>query len=121
MEPTHWSSVEQGYLNSYWLPTKQFMILMLIGSHTMQVACWLLDPGSKEHTLHSMVTNFSPAELPLLAGISPGQGVQSLGMGADSSHTGRYRAAVESVLVFSTMAQLTSLLEKDRLLGLHFY
>ncbi|XP_064208196.1 DNA polymerase theta isoform X1 [Anguilla rostrata] len=81
-----------------------------------KVACWLLDPGSKERTLHNMVTNFSPAELPLLEGIGPGQGVRSLGMGGDSSHTGRYRAAIESVLVFSTMAQLTGLLEKDRLL-----
>ncbi|XP_061105385.1 LOW QUALITY PROTEIN: DNA polymerase theta [Conger conger] len=82
-----------------------------------KVACWLLDPGSKERTLHNMVTNFSPTELPLLVGISPGQGVQSLGMGGDSSHTGRYRAAIESVLVFSTMGQLASLLEKDGMLG----
>ncbi|KAJ8342804.1 hypothetical protein SKAU_G00327320 [Synaphobranchus kaupii] len=81
-----------------------------------KVACWLLDPGSKERTLHNMVTNFAPAELPLLEGIGPGQGVRSLGMGGESSHTGRYRAAIESVLVFSTMAQLSSLLEQDRLL-----
>ncbi|KAJ8266319.1 hypothetical protein GJAV_G00129050 [Gymnothorax javanicus] len=81
-----------------------------------KVACWLLDPGSKERTLHNMVTNFSPSDLPLLEGISPGQGIQSLGMDGRSGHTGRYRAAIESVLVFSTMTQLTSLLEKEGLL-----
>ncbi|KAG9334257.1 hypothetical protein JZ751_008345 [Albula glossodonta] len=71
-----------------------------------KVACWLLDPSSKERTLHNMVANFAPAELPLLDGIGPGQGVHSLGIGGDSDHTGRYRAAVESVLVYSTMVQL---------------
>ncbi|XP_063060010.1 DNA polymerase theta [Engraulis encrasicolus] len=81
-----------------------------------KVACWLLDPGSKERTLHNMVTNFSPQDLPLLEGISPGQGVQSLGISGDSGHSGRYRAAVESVLVYRVMAQLTGLLSKDNLL-----
>ncbi|KAI1903802.1 hypothetical protein AGOR_G00030960 [Albula goreensis] len=46
-----------------------------------KVACWLLDPSSKERTLHNMVANFAPAELPLLDGIGPGQGVHSLGIG----------------------------------------
>ncbi|XP_036379268.1 DNA polymerase theta [Megalops cyprinoides] len=81
-----------------------------------KVACWLLDPGSKERTLHNMVTNFAPEELPLLEGVSPGHGVQSLGIRGDGGHSGRYRAAIESVLVFSCMAQLTALLEKDSLL-----
>ncbi|KAJ8405900.1 hypothetical protein AAFF_G00313370 [Aldrovandia affinis] len=80
-----------------------------------KVACWLLDPGSKERTLHNMVANFAPATLPLLEGVGPGQGVHSLGMGGDRSHSGRYRAAIESVLVFSTMARLAALLEEDGL------
>ena len=83
----------------------------------MQVASWLLDPGSKERTLHNMVTNFTPQDLSLLDGISPGQGVQSLGIGGDVSYSGRYRAAVECVLVYRVMAQLTVLLSKDSLLG----
>ncbi|XP_041116095.1 DNA polymerase theta-like [Polyodon spathula] len=80
-----------------------------------KIACWLLDPSSKERTLHNMVTNFVPQELPLLEGIGPGQGIQSLGIRADSEHSGRYRACIESVLVFSTMNQLSVLLEKDSL------
>ncbi|XP_062868243.1 DNA polymerase theta, partial [Trichomycterus rosablanca] len=78
-----------------------------------KVACWLLDPGSKERTLHNMVTNFAPQDLPLLDGISSGQGVESLGIYGDPSLSGRYRAAVESVLIFRVMTQLDVLLEKD--------
>ncbi|MCI4386592.1 hypothetical protein PGIGA_G00064270 [Pangasianodon gigas] len=81
-----------------------------------KVACWLLDPGSKERTLHNMVTNFTPQDLPLLEGISPGQGVESLGIYGDASHSGRYRAAIESVLIFRVMTQLNVLMEKDGLL-----
>ncbi|XP_048084046.1 DNA polymerase theta isoform X3 [Alosa alosa] len=81
-----------------------------------KVACWLLDPGSKERTLHNMVTNFAPQDVSLLDGISSGQGVQSLGMSGDASYSGRYRAAVECVLVYRVMAQLTDLLSKDSLL-----
>ncbi|XP_029113993.1 DNA polymerase theta [Scleropages formosus] len=81
-----------------------------------KVACWLLDPSSKERSLHNIVSNFAPQDLPLLEGISTGSGVQSLGMSADNDHSGRYRAAVESVLVYSSMKQLHVLLEKDNLL-----
>uniref|UniRef100_W5KBV8 DNA polymerase theta n=1 Tax=Astyanax mexicanus TaxID=7994 RepID=W5KBV8_ASTMX len=78
-----------------------------------KVACWLLDPGSKERTLHNMVTNFAPNDLPLLDGISSGQGVESLGMYGDPSQSGRYRAAIESVLVFRVMTELRVLLDKE--------
>ncbi|XP_028838783.1 DNA polymerase theta isoform X2 [Denticeps clupeoides] len=81
-----------------------------------KVACWLLDPDSKERTLHNMVTSFTPLDLPLLDGISAGQGVQSLGMSGDTSLSGRYRAAVECVLVYRVMVQLRNLLKKDSLL-----
>lgn len=64
-----------------------------------------------------MVTNFTPEDLPLLEGISPGQGVESLGIHGDSSHSGRYRAATESVLIFRVMTQLNVLMEKDGFLG----
>ncbi|XP_043076751.1 DNA polymerase theta [Puntigrus tetrazona] len=78
-----------------------------------KIACWLLDSSSKERTLHSMVSSFATEDLLMLEGISPGQGVQSLGIYGDASLSGRYRAAVESVLVFRVMMQLNSLLEKD--------
>ncbi|KAK9955417.1 hypothetical protein ABG768_015297 [Culter alburnus] len=78
-----------------------------------KIACWLLDSSSKERTLHNMVSSFTPEDLPMLEGISPGQGVQSLGIYGDASQPGRYRAAVESVLVFRVMTQLNCLLEKD--------
>ncbi|XP_046723327.1 DNA polymerase theta isoform X2 [Silurus meridionalis] len=78
-----------------------------------KVACWLLDPGFKERTLHNMVTNFTPEDLPLLNGIGPGQGVESLGIYGDASLSGRYRAAIESVLIFRVMTQLNVLMEKD--------
>ncbi|XP_048797373.1 DNA polymerase theta [Lagopus muta] len=80
-----------------------------------KVACWLLDSGSKERTLHNMVTNFLPSELPLLEGISTGQGVQSLGLSSSEDHSGRYRAAIESVLIFNVMNQLHSELQKENL------
>ncbi|KAM8975158.1 LOW QUALITY PROTEIN: DNA polymerase theta [Pelodytes ibericus] len=80
-----------------------------------KVACWLLDPSSKERTLHNMVTNFLPHELPLLEGVGTGQGVQSLGLGTSSDQSGRYRAAIESVLVYSTMGRLSPLLDKEKL------
>ncbi|XP_066455360.1 DNA polymerase theta [Eleutherodactylus coqui] len=82
-----------------------------------KVACWLLDPSSKERTLHNMVANFLPQELPLLDGISSGQGVQSLGLSTSSDQSGRYRAAIESVLVFNVMNTLHGLLEKENLRG----
>ncbi|XP_018430571.1 PREDICTED: DNA polymerase theta-like, partial [Nanorana parkeri] len=80
-----------------------------------KVACWLLDPGSKERTIHNMVANFLPHELPLLDGVGTGQGVQSLGLCADGDQSGRYRAAIEAVLVFSIMTKLNGLLEREKL------
>ncbi|XP_072210786.1 DNA polymerase theta [Excalfactoria chinensis] len=80
-----------------------------------KVACWLLDSGSKERTLHNMVTNFLPNELPLLEGVGAGQGVQSLGLSASEDHSGRYRAAIESVLIFNVMNQLHNELRKENL------
>uniref|UniRef100_A0A8C3EC26 DNA polymerase theta n=1 Tax=Corvus moneduloides TaxID=1196302 RepID=A0A8C3EC26_CORMO len=80
-----------------------------------KVACWLLDSGSKERTLHNMVTNFLPSELPLLEGVGTGQGVQSLGLSASGDHSGRYRAATESVLIFNVMDQLHKELQKENL------
>lgn len=80
-----------------------------------KVACWLLDPDSKEPTLHSIVTSFLPEELPLLEGIETGQGIQSLGLNVDTEHSGRYRASVESILIFNSMNQLNSLLQKENL------
>lgn len=64
-----------------------------------------------------MVSSFATEDLLMLEGISPGHGVQSLGICGDASQPGRYRAAVESVLVFRVMTQLNCLLEKDGLLG----
>lgn len=66
-----------------------------------------------------MVTNFTPQDLPLLDGISPGQGVESLGIYGNPSHSGRYRAAIESVLIFRVMTQLNVLMEKDGFLGVY--
>ncbi|XP_055965104.1 DNA polymerase theta [Sorex fumeus] len=80
-----------------------------------KVACWLLDPDSKEPTLHSIITSFLPHELPLLEGIETGQGIQSLGLNVSTEHSGRYRASVESILVFNAMNQLNSLLKKEDL------
>ncbi|XP_029424085.1 DNA polymerase theta isoform X2 [Nannospalax galili] len=78
-----------------------------------KVACWLLDPDSKEPTLHSIVTSFLPHELPLLEGMETGQGIQSLGLNVDTEHSGRYRASVEAILIFNSMNQLNSLLRKE--------
>nr|XP_014685094.2 DNA polymerase theta isoform X1 [Equus asinus] len=80
-----------------------------------KVACWLLDPDSKEPTLHSIVTSFLPHELPLLEGIETGQGIQNLGLNVDTEHSGRYRASVESIVIFNSMNQLNSLLKKENL------
>ncbi|XP_005896144.2 DNA polymerase theta isoform X1 [Bos mutus] len=80
-----------------------------------KVACWLLDPDSKEPTLHSIVSHFLPHELPLLEEIETGQGIQSLGLNVSTTHSGRYRASVESILIFNSMNQLNSLLKKENL------
>ncbi|XP_041066560.1 DNA polymerase theta [Carcharodon carcharias] len=80
-----------------------------------KVACWLLDPGSNERTLHNMVTNFLPQELALLEGVSSSHGVQSLGLSANTDISGRYRASIESVLVYDIMNQLNMLLKKENL------
>nr|XP_008116560.1 PREDICTED: DNA polymerase theta isoform X1 [Anolis carolinensis] len=80
-----------------------------------KVACWLLDPGSNERSLHNMVASFLPEELFLLDKIGTGQGNQSIGLNASADHSGRYRAAVESVLVFHLMDKLSALLQKDNL------
>ncbi|KAM6224815.1 DNA polymerase theta [Rhynchocyon petersi] len=82
-----------------------------------KVACWLLDPDSREPTLHSVVTSFLPHALPLLEGMDTGQGIQSLGLNVSAEHSGRYRASVESVLIFNSMNQLNSLLQKENLRG----
>lgn len=71
----------------------------------------------KELSLHNMVTQFLPQELALLDGMGSGQGIQSLGLGAGADHSGRYRAAVESVLVFHIMKELNTLLRRDNLQG----
>lgn len=81
------------------------------------MACWLLDPDSKEPTLHGIVSRFLPHELPLLEEIETGQGTQSLGLNVTTEHSGRYRASVESILIFSSMSQLNSLLKKENLQG----
>uniref|UniRef100_A0ABM5FQZ1 DNA polymerase theta isoform X2 n=1 Tax=Pogona vitticeps TaxID=103695 RepID=A0ABM5FQZ1_9SAUR len=80
-----------------------------------KVASWLLDPGSNERSLHNMVANFLPQDLFLLDKIGAGQENQSLGLSATADHSGRYRAAIESVLVFRLMDQLNTLLQKDKL------
>ncbi|XP_072469974.1 DNA polymerase theta [Notamacropus eugenii] len=80
-----------------------------------KVACWLLDPDSKEPTLHNIVTSFLSHELPLLEGIETGQGIQNLGLNISDNHSGRYKAAVESILLFNSMTQLNLLLEKEKL------
>ncbi|XP_062341223.1 DNA polymerase theta-like isoform X2 [Osmerus eperlanus] len=73
-----------------------------------KVACWLLDPGSEERTLASVVTCFCPQELDLLEGLGEGRHAHT--------HSPRLRAATESVLVHAAMDQLNTLLEKDGLL-----
>ncbi|XP_008057686.1 DNA polymerase theta, partial [Carlito syrichta] len=80
-----------------------------------KVACWLLDPDSQEPTLHSIVTSYLPHELPLLEGMETGQGIQGLGLNVSTEHSGRYRASVESILIFNSMNQLNSLLQKENL------
>ncbi|XP_051841327.1 DNA polymerase theta [Antechinus flavipes] len=80
-----------------------------------KVACWLLDPDSKEPTLHNIVTRFLSHELPLLEGIETGQGIQNLGLNTSGDHSGRYKAAIESILIFNSMTQLNLLLDKEKL------
>uniref|UniRef100_A0A670ZD39 DNA polymerase theta n=1 Tax=Pseudonaja textilis TaxID=8673 RepID=A0A670ZD39_PSETE len=80
-----------------------------------KVACWLMDPESKEDSLHNMVANFLPQDLFLLDKIGVGQGNQSLGLSANTDQCGRYRASVESVLVFHIIEEFHMILHKDNL------
>ncbi|XP_004642292.1 DNA polymerase theta [Octodon degus] len=80
-----------------------------------KMACWLLDPDSMEPTLHSIVTSYFPHDLLLLEGLETGPGIQSLGLNVSTEHSGRYKASVESILVFNCMNHLKSLLQKENL------
>ncbi|XP_041351343.1 DNA polymerase theta-like [Gigantopelta aegis] len=71
--------------------------------HDPRVAHWLLDPGARELNLHGLVTNFIPSEIPLLQGVGGSTGRGSLGLAAQKTGTGRYRATVESVLAWKLM------------------
>uniref|UniRef100_A0A8C6XGN6 DNA polymerase theta n=1 Tax=Naja naja TaxID=35670 RepID=A0A8C6XGN6_NAJNA len=91
--------------------------ISLAGSLKTQrfVACWLMDPESKEDSLYNMVANFLPQDLFLLDKIGVDQGNQSLGLSANTDQCGRYRASVESVLVFHIIEELHIILHKDNL------
>ncbi|XP_055424309.1 DNA polymerase theta isoform X2 [Bubalus kerabau] len=108
-------------MTSWWLGLqyvgveKMLTIFHCRRNKSILVACWLLDPDSKEPTLHSIVSRFLPHELPLLEEIETGQGIQSLGLNVSTAHSGRYRASVESILIFNSMNQLNSLLKKENL------
>ncbi|XP_070597995.1 DNA polymerase theta isoform X2 [Erythrolamprus reginae] len=80
-----------------------------------KVACWLMDPESKEDSFHNMVASFLPQDLFLLDKIGACQGNQSLGLNARTDQSGRYRASVESVLVFHIIEKLHIILHKDNL------
>ncbi|XP_064142893.1 DNA polymerase theta isoform X4 [Loxodonta africana] len=103
------------FIQSYKILLQSCGISLEQGYEDPKVACWLLDPDSKEPTLHSIVTSVFPHGLPLLEGMETGHGIQSLGLNVSAEHSGRYRASVESVLVFNAMNQLNSLLQKENL------
>ncbi|XP_051940194.1 DNA polymerase theta isoform X1 [Hippocampus zosterae] len=67
-----------------------------------KVACWLIDPGTEERTLVNMITVYCPEELPLLDGL-----------GNAHAHCPRVRAATTSVLVYTAMNHLNTLLDKE--------
>lgn len=70
------------------------------------MACWLIDPGTEERTLVNTITAYCPEELPLLDGLGNAHG-----------HCPRVRAATTSVLVYTAMNRLNTLLDKDGTLG----
>ncbi|XP_005345015.1 DNA polymerase theta [Microtus ochrogaster] len=107
--------VTYDFIQSYKVLLLSCGISLELSYEDPKVACWLLDPDSKEPTLQSIVTSFLPQELPLLEGIETGQGIQSLGLNVNTEHSGRYRASVESILIFNCMNQLNSLLQKEKL------
>ncbi|XP_077462044.1 DNA polymerase theta [Stigmatopora argus] len=70
-----------------------------------KVACWLMDPSTEERTLANMITVYCPEDIPLLDGL-----------GNLHAHCPRVKAATTSVLVFTVMNHLTTLLDKDGML-----
>ncbi|XP_077575517.1 DNA polymerase theta isoform X1 [Stigmatopora nigra] len=70
-----------------------------------KVACWLVDPSTEERTLANMITVYCPEDIPLLDGL-----------GNLHAHCPRVKAATTSVLVFTVMNHLTTLLDKDGML-----
>ncbi|XP_077381163.1 DNA polymerase theta isoform X2 [Festucalex cinctus] len=70
-----------------------------------KVACWLMDPSTEARTLANMITVYCPEELPLLDGL-----------GNAHAHCPRVRAATTSVLVYTVMNHLNTLLDKDGML-----
>ncbi|KAM5281391.1 DNA polymerase theta-like [Ctenodactylus gundi] len=109
------SVVVYDFIQSYKILLQSCGISLEQSYEDPKVACWLLDPDSTEPTLHGIVASYLPCGLPLLEGIETGQGIQSLGLNVSTEQSGRYRASVESILIFNCMSQLNSLLQKENL------
>uniref|UniRef100_A0A8C5WQF9 DNA polymerase theta n=1 Tax=Laticauda laticaudata TaxID=8630 RepID=A0A8C5WQF9_LATLA len=112
---TAFSLVVYDFIQHYKILLKACGISLAGSFEDPKVACWLVDPESKEDSLHNMVANFLPQDLFLLDKIGVGQRNQSLGLSANTDQCGRYRASVESVLVFHIIEELHMILHKDNL------
>ncbi|XP_072178198.1 DNA polymerase theta-like [Diadema setosum] len=77
-----------------------------------KVAQWLIDPGSKEPNLQSLVTQYTPLETHLLEDLGGGVGLRGPGASPEMQGSGRLRATTEAVLGLCLMDAMKTQLEE---------
>ncbi|XP_071480044.1 DNA polymerase theta-like [Diadema antillarum] len=77
-----------------------------------KVAQWLIDPGSKEPNLQSLVTQYTPLETHLLEDLGGGVGLRGPGASPEMQGSGRLRATTEAVLGLCLMDAMKTQLDE---------
>nr|XP_054753461.1 DNA polymerase theta-like [Lytechinus pictus] len=77
-----------------------------------KIAQWLIDPGSKEPNLQSLVTQYSPTDTHLLEALGGGLGLSGPGVSPEMNGSSRLRATTEAVLALQVMDVMQKQLEE---------
>eukprot|EP00057_Strongylocentrotus_purpuratus_P022991 XP_011677465.1 PREDICTED: DNA polymerase theta [Strongylocentrotus purpuratus] len=77
-----------------------------------KVAQWLIDPGSKEPNLQSLVTQYTPIDAYLLEALGGGIGLGGPGVSPETNGSSRLRATTEAVLSLQVMDTMQKQLEE---------
>ncbi|XP_030850352.1 DNA polymerase theta [Strongylocentrotus purpuratus] len=77
-----------------------------------KIAQWLIDPGSKEPNLQSLVTQYTPTDAYLLEALGGGIGLGGPGVSPETNGSSRLRATTEAVLSLQVMDTMQKQLEE---------